>query len=46
MMNRVERQFSGSSCGKSQNLIFGVVGSLIFIMLAVDSITVIMLPLL
>jgi hypothetical protein len=44
VMNHTERQlFTGLSCGKSQILILG---SLMFVILVVDSFTVIMLPIL
>ena len=47
VMNHTERQFfAGLFCGKSQNLIFRVVGTLMFIILGVDSFTVVMLPIL
>ena len=47
VMNHTERQFfTGLCCPKSQNLIFRVLGSLMFIILAVDSFTLVMLPIL
>ena len=47
VMNHTERQFfTGLSFGKSQKIDLVDVGALIFTILAVDSITVVMLPIL